>query len=170
MSGNITTNGPTIELGALIGSLFGPEGTLPGALIGSMFGIGGSVSYVPGTGSLYAGPVATFGVGISGRSGFSVSAVHVPSSENANSIANGKSLSLSYQPNPFLGSTDLAGPGVDIGGVIANGVGIGGDVSVGSTDHGLVYQGTLTLGFGAGGKGAAGVLTRTSVTPFCQAG
>jgi hypothetical protein len=75
MSRNITTNGSTIELGALIGGLFGPEGTLPGALIGSMFGVGGSVSYVPATGSLYAGAVATFGVGISGGSGSSVSAV-----------------------------------------------------------------------------------------------
>jgi hypothetical protein len=69
ISGNITTNAPTIELGAAIGSLFGPEGTLPGALIGSMFGVGGSISYVPGTGSLYAGPVASFGVGISGDPG-----------------------------------------------------------------------------------------------------
>ena len=111
LSGNVTTNAPTIELGALIGSLFGPEGTLPGALVGSMFGVGGSISYVPGTGSLYAGPVATFGVGINGGSGFSVSAVHVPSSQNANSIANGKSFSLSYQPNPFLGSTVTKSPG-----------------------------------------------------------
>jgi hypothetical protein len=69
ISGNITTNALTIELGAAIGSLFGPEGTLPGALIGSMFGVGGSISYVPGTGSLYAGPVASFGVGISGDPG-----------------------------------------------------------------------------------------------------
>src|SRR5581483_12333272 len=104
VSGNITPNAPTVELGAAIGSLFGPEGTLPGALLGSMFGVGGSISYVPGTGSLYAGPVATFGVGISGGSGFSVSAAHVPSPQNANSIASGKSFSLSYQPNPFLGS------------------------------------------------------------------
>ena len=111
LSGNITTTGPTIELGALVGSLFGPEGTLPGALIGSMFGVGGSVSYVPGTGSIYAGPVATFGLGINGGSGFSFSAVHVPSTQNANSIANGKSFSLSYQPNPFLGSTVTKSPG-----------------------------------------------------------
>lgn len=95
----------TTELEALIGSLFGPEGTLPGALIGSMFGVGGSVSYEPGTGRVYAGPVATFGLGINGGSGFSFSAVHVPSTQNANSIANGKSFSLSFQPNPFLGST-----------------------------------------------------------------
>jgi RHS repeat-associated protein len=111
INGNIATNVPTIELGALLGSLFGPEGTLPGALVGSMFGVGGSVSYVPGTGSLYAGPVATFGLGVNGGSGFSVSAVHVPSTQNANSIANGKSFSLSYQPNPFLGSTVTKSPG-----------------------------------------------------------
>jgi hypothetical protein len=111
ISGSIATNAPTIELGALIGSLFGPAGTLPGALIGSMFGVGGSVSYVPGTGSVYAGPVATFGLGINGGSGFSVNAVHAPSSQNANSIANGKSFSLSYQPNPFLGSTATKSPG-----------------------------------------------------------
>jgi RHS repeat-associated protein len=111
LSGNITTNTPTIELGAAIGSLAGPPGEFAGALIGSMFGVGGSVSYVPGTGSIYAGPVATFGVGINGGSGFSVSAVHVPASQNANSIASGKSFSLSYQPNPFLGSNVTKSPG-----------------------------------------------------------
>jgi RHS repeat-associated protein len=111
LSGNITSNTPTIELGAAIGSLAGPPGEFAGALIGSMFGVGGSVSYVPGTGSVSAGPVATFGVGVNGGSGFSVSAVHVPASQNANSIASGKSFSLSYQPNPFLGSTVTKSPG-----------------------------------------------------------
>ncbi len=111
VSGNIATNSPTTELGAMIGSLAGPPGAFAGALIGSMFGIGGSVSYVPGTGSIYAGPVATFGVGINGGSGFSISAVHVPASQNANSIANGKSFSLNYQPNPFFGSTVTKSPG-----------------------------------------------------------
>ena len=111
LSGTITSNTPTIALVAAIGSLAGPPGEFAGALIGSMFGVGGSVSYVPGTGSLYAGPVAAFGVGVNGGSGFSVSAVHVPSSQNANSIANGKSFSLTYQPNPFLGSSVTKSPG-----------------------------------------------------------
>jgi hypothetical protein len=111
ISGSITTNKPTIALGGAIGSVFGPAGALVGNLIGSMFGVGGSVSYVPGTGSIYAGPVATFGAGLNGGSGFSASVVHVPSGQNANFIAGGKSFSLTYQPNPFLGSTVTKSPG-----------------------------------------------------------
>jgi RHS repeat-associated protein len=111
LSANITSNTLTIALGDAIGSVGGPVGAFVGGLVGSMFGVGGGISYVPGTGSIYAGPIATFGVGINGGSGFSVSAVHVPSGQNANSIASGKSFSLTYQPNPFLGSTVTKSPG-----------------------------------------------------------
>ena len=63
---------------------------------------------------------------------------------------------------------DLEGGGVDFGGMVADGLGIGGDVAFGNSDGRVIYQGTLTLGFGFGGKGAAGVLTQTSITPICQ--
>jgi hypothetical protein len=78
LSGTITSNTPTIELGAAIGSLAGPPGEFAGALIGSMFAVGGTISYLPGTGSVHGGPVVAVGVGVNGGSGFSVSAVHQP--------------------------------------------------------------------------------------------
>jgi hypothetical protein len=64
--------------------------------------------------------------------------------------------------------SDLEGGGVDVGGMVADGLGIGGDASVGSSGGRVIAQGNLTLGFGFGGKGSAGVLTQTVVTPFCQ--
>jgi hypothetical protein len=98
-------------LGALIGeSIGGLPGEFVGALIGSMFGLGGNVSYVPSTGSIYAGPIATFGVGINGGSGSAVSVVPVRSPQNAKSIANGRSYSLTYQPS-YTGSTVTKSPG-----------------------------------------------------------
>jgi hypothetical protein len=62
---------------------------------------------------------------------------------------------------------DLEGGGVDFGGTIADGLGGGADVSFGSSDGRVIVQGNLTLGFGFGGKGAAGVLTQTVITPLC---
>jgi len=63
---------------------------------------------------------------------------------------------------------DLHGGSVDAGGMIADGLGIGSDVSVGSSGGRVITQGIVTFGFGLGGKGAAGVLTQTTITPFCQ--
>jgi RHS repeat-associated protein len=64
--------------------------------------------------------------------------------------------------------SDLHGGSVDAEGMIADGLGIGSDVSVGSSGGRVITQGTVTFGFGLGGKGAAGVLTQTTITPFCQ--
>ena len=44
------------EVGAGIGSLFGPEGTLIGAVVGSQLGLGANISWVSSTHSLYFGP------------------------------------------------------------------------------------------------------------------
>jgi len=104
---------PLTAVGAAVGSLLGPEGTLPGALVGSMFGAGGNVSVVPSTGSVYAGPVAMFGLGISGGGGFSFNLVTVPPGQNANSIASGKSFSVTYQPTFLRGATATKSPEVD---------------------------------------------------------
>ncbi len=62
---------------------------------------------------------------------------------------------------------DLAGGGVDFSAMAADGVGVGTDVSIGNNGDRVITQGTLTVGFGTGGKGAAGVLTQTMITPFC---
>jgi len=52
VSGNATTNAPTIPLGATIGgAIGGPPGGFLGGIIGSFFGVGGTVSYVPSTNS-----------------------------------------------------------------------------------------------------------------------
>jgi hypothetical protein len=64
--------------------------------------------------------------------------------------------------------SDLHGGSVDAEGMIADGLGIGSDVSVGSSGGRVITQGIVTFGFGLGGKGAAGVLTQTTITPFCQ--
>ena len=63
---------------------------------------------------------------------------------------------------------DLSGNGVDFGRQYAYDLGAGVDVNFGSNGSRVIWQTTLTLGFGAGGKGSAGVLTQTMVTPFCQ--
>jgi RHS repeat-associated protein len=111
ISASLTTNTPMVELGAAIGGLGGEVSAFVGGLVGSMFGVGGSASYVPGTGSFYLGGVVTVGAGIGGGSGASLSVVPVPSSQNANSIANGLSYALTYQPLFFFGSTVIKSPG-----------------------------------------------------------
>jgi hypothetical protein len=91
--------------------LFGPEGTLPGAAIGSLFGVGPTFSYVPSTGSLYAGVAVNGGLGIGGGSGWNANVVNVPRGQNPNAIANGKSFSLTYQPKLLTGSAITKSPG-----------------------------------------------------------
>jgi hypothetical protein len=96
---------------AIGGAIGGPPGAFLGGIIGSFFGVGGTVSYVPSTKSWYAGGTIVFGLGLGGGNGFGVSTVMVPPGQNPNSIANGPSFSLTYQPNPFLGSTVVKSPG-----------------------------------------------------------
>lgn len=112
VSGNATTNIPTIAAGAAIGeAIGGPPGAFLGGIIGSLFGVGGTVSYVPSTKSLYAGPTLVFAPALGGGNGFSGSVVSVPAGQNPNSIANGLSYSVTFQPSPLLGSTVVKSPG-----------------------------------------------------------
>ena len=107
-----TTNAPTIAAGALIGeAIGGPPGAFVGGIIGSLFGVGGSVSYVPSTNSWYAGPTAVFAPGLGGGNGISANYVNVPVGQNAHSIANGASYSITFQPNPLFGSVVTKSPG-----------------------------------------------------------
>jgi len=112
VSGNATTNIPTIAAGAAIGeAIGGPPGAFLGGIIGSFFGVGGTVSYVPSTKSLYAGPTVVFAPALGGGNGFSGNVVSVPAGQNPNSIANGLSGSVTFQPGPLLGSTVVKSPG-----------------------------------------------------------
>jgi RHS repeat-associated protein len=112
VSVSATTNAPTIAAGTAIGgAIAGPPGAFVGGIIGSLFGVGGSVSWVPSTNSWYAGPTAVFAPGLGGGSGISANDVNVPSTQNANSIANGQSYSITFQPNPLLGSVVTKSPG-----------------------------------------------------------
>jgi hypothetical protein len=112
ISGNATTNIPTIAARGAIGeAIGGPQGGVVGALIGSLFGVGGTASYVPSTKSLYAGPTVVFAPALGGGSGVSGNSVSVPAGQNPNSIANGLSYSVTFQPRPFLGSTVVKSPG-----------------------------------------------------------
>lgn len=99
----MTTNIPTIVAGAAIGdTIGGPPGAFLGGVIGSLFGVGGTVSNVPSTKSLYAGPTLVFVPAYGGGSGAGGNIVSVPPSQNPNSIANGPSYSITFQPHPFL--------------------------------------------------------------------
>lgn len=111
ISASLTSSAPGIVLGSAAGGVFGPVGAFAGGVIGSMFGAGGALSYVPSTGSLYLGGVATAGAGLNGGSGFNVSSINVPSFQNPNAIANGPSFSGTFQPFPVLGSTVTKSPG-----------------------------------------------------------
>ena len=112
LNASYTTSAPGIALGALVGSAFGPVGAFAGGILGSQFGVGGSLSYVPSTGSLYAGVVATAGAGYNGGGGISVSSTSVPNSQNPNAIANGQSYSVTFLPwGGVFGSTVSKSPG-----------------------------------------------------------
>ena len=108
----LTATKALTEVGAFIGSAFGPEGTLAGAVIGSQFGAGGNISYVNATHSAYIGVTGVFAPAqIGGGGGFSLSYTPVPATQNANSIANGTSYGVAFQANPLLGSTVSKSPG-----------------------------------------------------------
>ena len=112
VSGAITTNAPTIAAGAVIGEVIGGlPGSFVGGIAGSFFGVGLTGSYVPSTGSWYGGVTIVVGLGLLGGSGIGANVVNVPRTQNPNSIANGPSYSLTYQPSPLLGSTVTTSPG-----------------------------------------------------------
>jgi len=98
-------------VGAAIGDVFGPVGTVLGWALGSMCGIGLNGALVPSTGSVYFGVVGTCGAGINAGRGISVSDVQVPPTQDPNRIANGLSGSITFQPWPLLGSTVTKSPG-----------------------------------------------------------
>jgi len=101
-----------MELGAVVGELIDPAGGgVAGALIGSMVGVGGGISYVPSTDNFYAGPVITFAPQLFSGYGWNASTAIVPSGTNPNSIANGQSYSVTFQPTTFTGSTVTKSPG-----------------------------------------------------------
>jgi hypothetical protein len=109
---NATTNAPTTAGGAAAGfELGGIPGAVVGGAIGSLFGIGPTVSYVPSTGSFYLGLTVVFPPALGGGNGFSANVVSVPAGQNPNSIANGGSISMTFQPSPFFGSTVVNSPG-----------------------------------------------------------
>ena len=87
---------------------------------------------------------------------------------SAGTTGYGGLLGLQFSVSNAHTINDLVGGGVDAGGMIARGLGFGGDVSVGSSGGRVIYQGNGTFGFGFGGKGSAGVLTQTVITLFCQ--
>jgi hypothetical protein len=100
------------ELGAFIGTLFGPKGTLIGAVAGSQVGAGGNISYVSSTNSLYiGGTVLAAPAQIGGGGGLSLSYTQVPATQNANSIANGTSYGVAFQPFSTFGSVVSKSPG-----------------------------------------------------------
>ena len=112
LSGNATTNIPTIAAGEVIGGeIGGPPGAALGGMIGSLFGVGGNASYVPSTESLYAGPTLVFAPALGGGNGAAANIVSVPAGQNPNSIANGLSSSVTFQPSPLFGSTVVKSPG-----------------------------------------------------------
>jgi hypothetical protein len=70
-------------------------------VLGSQFEVGGNISYVNSTHSLYIGPTAVFAPLQVGGGGFSLSYTNVPASQNANSIANGISYGVAFQLYPW---------------------------------------------------------------------
>jgi RHS repeat-associated protein len=112
VSASITSGTPTALLGGIVGAaVAGPLGALVGGLIGGDVGVGGTLSYVPSTGSLYAGPTVGGGVGV--MTGWSVGGtwVSVPPGQNANSIVKGLSFTGTFQPLIPLGSAVVKTPG-----------------------------------------------------------
>ena len=109
---NVSYTLPLIGPGAWIGGLIGGlPGSFVGALFGSVCGIGGSVSYVPTTHSVYAGPALSCSPVPMGGSGWQVSFSPIPRNQNPNSIAHGRSMSVSYQPTPLTGAVVTRSPG-----------------------------------------------------------
>jgi RHS repeat-associated protein len=108
-SGSYTMN--LSGAGAFIGDFFGPVGTMTGWILGSMCGVGVTGSYVPSTKTLYGGFMLTCGAGINAGGGWSLNTVFVPPTQNPNSIANGASRSISFQPILAAGSTVTKSPG-----------------------------------------------------------
>jgi RHS repeat-associated protein len=107
-----TTAAPGMLIGAIVGEFVDPlGGGVPGALLGSMVGIGANASYVPSTKSWFAGPTITFTPVLMGGQGGSVSSSIVPPGQNPNSIANGTSTSINYQPTPLTGTNVTKSPG-----------------------------------------------------------
>jgi len=107
-----TSSAPGMFVGGLIGELIDPVGGgIPGSFLGSMVGVGANVSYVPSTDSTYAGPTISFTPAPCGGNGVSVSDAIVPAGQNANSIANGTTYSVQFQPTPLTGSTVTKYPG-----------------------------------------------------------
>ena len=109
---SVTSAVPTMVLGGIIGEAIDPAGGgVAGALLGSTVGVGAGVSYVPSTDSWYAGPTASFSPVLLSGTGVSASSVIVPSGQNPDSIANGKSFSVTLQPTPLTGTTIVKSPG-----------------------------------------------------------
>ncbi len=107
-----TSASPSAALGAMIGEAIDPAGGgVAGALLGSTIGVGGSVSYVPSTGSWFAGAAVTFSPVILSGTGASANDVIVPAGQNPNSIAAGQSYSVTLQPTPLTGTTVVKSPG-----------------------------------------------------------
>jgi RHS repeat-associated protein len=98
-----TTNLPTIYVGGLLGGVAGPTGAFVGSLLGSMCGVGGNISVVPSTGSVYVGFVGACGAGVNAGSGLQLTDVEVPPLQDPNRIANGLSTSVT-KVLPFSGS------------------------------------------------------------------
>ena len=112
ISVSATSAAPTMLLGGVLGEMVAPPGGgVVGALLGSTFGTGGNISYVPSTDSYYAGPTVTFSPVLFSGTGATGSDVLVPRGQNPNSIANGTSFSVTFQPTPLTGSTVTKSPG-----------------------------------------------------------
>jgi RHS repeat-associated protein len=124
-----------------------------------MYGAGSAQIAVSPSGSTayvvtFAAPAATTGTG---------SYLWItPSTKGAGSLA-GSQFGYSNAKDP----SELAGHGVDASGSLGAGLGIGIDSSI-SIGGNYPYTTNVTLGFGAGGRGSAGAMTYTTVTPICH--
>jgi RHS repeat-associated protein len=102
-----TTGAAVGALGGVIGAAVGgyicgePCAAVGGDLgqsIGSMVGLGVNVSYVPSTGTVDVGPVASFTPGVDGGTGVSGNVVVVPPGVDPTAVASGWSTTLTGQP------------------------------------------------------------------------
>ena len=99
------------ELGAAVGGRFGIPGAVIGYLIASRLGAGPSVTVVPSTRQIYAGPTAVVAPGFGGGMGVSVTRYRFTNAQHADNVLSGWGGTLTLQPLPFLGSTVLKSPG-----------------------------------------------------------